>query len=87
MTPAAIAKAQSLHRFAAQQGAPLDSFKLVLTDAEALEALDWFKGQMYRSDAAFDVDLEIAHRTGNPWQMLSNFQLMGLEVVRVEQLN
>jgi hypothetical protein len=87
VSPAAIDKARSLHRFATEQGAPLDSFKLALTDAEALEALDWFKTQMYRQDAAFDVDLEIAHRTGNPWQMLSNFQLMGLEVVRAEQLN
>lgn len=87
MSPAALVKAQSLHRFAVDQGAPLNTFKLVLSDVEAMEALDWFKSEYYLNDEVFAVDLEIAHRTGDPWQMFSNFQLMGFEVVRAEMLN
>jgi hypothetical protein len=81
MNPAALTKAESLHRFATEQGSPLSTFQLVLTQAEALEVLDWFKGQMMQPNAAFEVDLEIAHRTGDPFAMLANFQLMGLDIV------
>lgn len=82
MSPAAIAKAQSLHRFATRQGAPLSTFKLALTTDEALEVLDWFKDTM-TPNVMFDADLKIAHRTGNPWEMVTNFQLLGLDIVRV----
>jgi hypothetical protein len=78
--PAALTKAASLYRFAMEQGAPLETFQLALTDTEALEVLDWFGGQM-QPNAAFEVDLEIAHRTGKPFEMLSSFQLMGLAIV------
>lgn len=80
MKPVALVKAQSLYRFALDQGAPLETFQLALTDAEALEVLDWFREQM-ESNVAFEVDWEIAHRTGKPFEMLENFQLMGLAIV------
>lgn len=80
MKPAALIKAESLYRFASEQGAPLSTFQLALTNPEALEVLDWFRAQM-QPNAAFEVDLEIAHRTGKPFEMLAHFQLMGIEIV------
>jgi hypothetical protein len=77
VSPAALVKAESLHRFATDQGAPLDTFQLVLTDPEAMELVDWYAKQFGGCNAVFDVDVEIARRTHNPWDLLSNFQCMG----------
>jgi hypothetical protein len=78
MSPAPLIKAQSLHRFAADQGAPLKEFQLVLTEPEAMELVEWYAAQYGGSNEVFDVDVEIARRTRNPWDLLSNFQCMGL---------
>jgi hypothetical protein len=83
---AALEKAQSLHRFAESQGSPLSSFILVLSDTEALELLDWFKAE-HEASELYDLDLEKAHKTGDPWEMLPEFNLMGFAIARVEQLN
>lgn len=77
MSPAALVKAQSLHRFAVDQGAPLDSFQLVLTEPEAMELVEWYAKQHGGNSPVFDVDVEIARRTSNPWDLLANFQCMG----------
>lgn len=87
MKPIAVEKAESLHKFAKSQGAQLSTFMLILSDKEAMELLEWFKSTMYRADVVFDLDLEIAHRTGNPWEMLPNFQLMGFEIGRASDLH
>lgn len=87
MKPAAVEKAESLHKFAKSQGAQLSTFMLILSDAEALELLDWFQHEMCGYNATFMLDLEIAHRTGNPWEMLPNFQLMGFEIGRTSDLH
>lgn len=78
MGPAALEKATSLHRFATDTGSPLSSFLLVLTDPEALELLEWYGTQYAGTNEVFDLDLAIARRTGNPWPVLENFQVMGL---------
>lgn len=80
MSPAAIVKAHSLHRFAIDQGAPLDTFQLVLTEPEAMELVEWYAGQYGGCNAVFDVDVDIARRTGHPWNLLANFQCMGFSM-------
>jgi hypothetical protein len=81
MNPAALLKAQSLHQFAVDQGAPLDTFQLCLTQPEAMELVEWYAEQHGGRNEAFDLDVEIARRTGAPWDLLSNFQCMGLAIV------
>jgi hypothetical protein len=81
LAPSALTKATALYRYAMEQGAALETFQLALTDAEAFEILDWFKAQM-EPNGLFEVDLEIAHRTGRPFEMLGNFHLMGIAIVR-----
>jgi hypothetical protein len=80
MSPAALVKAQSLHRFAVDQGAPLNSFQLVLTQPEAMELVEWYAKQYGGNNPVFNVDLEIVRRTGEPWDLLSNFQVMGFSM-------
>lgn len=77
MNPAALVKAQSLHRFAIDQGAPLNSFQLVLTEPEAMELVEWYAGQYGGTNEVFDLDVTLARRTHNPWNLLANFQCMG----------
>lgn len=78
---AALAKAESLHKFAAASGAPLDTFQLVLSDAEGLELLDYFKTE-YACSELFDMDVAIARAKGDPWPVLDNFVILGLHMAR-----
>jgi hypothetical protein len=78
--PAALAKAESLHKFASQSGYPLETFALVLTEAEAAEILEWYATE-HEGNAVFALDVDIARRTKNPWPVLANFRVLGLEMV------
>ena len=40
--PAALEKAKSLHNFASHSGSPLKEFVLCLSQAEALELVEWY---------------------------------------------
>jgi hypothetical protein len=82
MNPAALTKAESLNRFATEQGAPLSTFQLVLTNDEAMDLIAWFIEQQGPfPNEVLIYDAEIARRTKNPWPVLENFQLMGLAIV------
>jgi hypothetical protein len=81
MNIAAIEKAQSLYKFANSSGFPLETFALVLSEAEALELVEWYAKE-YEGNAEFDLDVSIARRTKNPWPLLANFHCMGLEITR-----
>jgi len=81
MNIAAIEKAESLHKFATSSGMPISTFAVVLSEPEALELLEWYATQ-YAGNAEFDLDVDIARRTKNPWPVLDNFQLLGLEIAK-----
>jgi hypothetical protein len=78
--PKALAKAESLHRFASHSGYPLETFALVLTETEAIELLEWYATE-YCGNAAFDLDVEVARRTKNPWPVLAHFRVLGLDMM------
>jgi hypothetical protein len=80
MSPAALTKAESLYKYATDQGALLSTFLVALTETEAAELLEWYALQYGESDEVFAVDLDIARRTRNPWPMLANFHLLGFEI-------
>jgi len=73
---AALEKAESLQRFVKASGAHLSTFVLALSDAEALELLDWFVEQHEQNDV-LDLDVEEAKRRHNPWPVLEQFSLLG----------
>jgi hypothetical protein len=86
----AIEKAQALYQFASSQGCPLSTFVLVLSDAEAMEALRELVARIKRlggGNEQMDIDWQIAIVTGNPWGMLQNFELMGFSMARKSDLN
>jgi hypothetical protein len=83
--PSAFSKAESLRSFALSTGAQLDTFVLVLTDAEGLELIDWLVEE--NPDETLALDAAIAHRTGNPWEVLAHFQLIGLPMIPPLALN
>jgi hypothetical protein len=82
MSIPAIEKAESLYKFANSSGYPLNTFALVLSESEAVELLEWYAAQYQGTSEAFDLDIIIARRTGNPWPVLSNFHCMGLEIAK-----
>jgi hypothetical protein len=84
--PAALAKAESLHKFASASGCPLETFALVLTELEALELLEWYATE-YAGNEQFDLDISIARRSKNPWPVLQNFRVLGLDMMPATVLN
>lgn len=86
MSPAALAKADSLYKFACDQGALLETFQLALTEEEAVELLEWYATE-YAGNEQFDLDISIARRTKNPWPVLANFKLMGMDMAPVMVLH
>jgi hypothetical protein len=82
VSPAALDKAKSLHRFAADQGAPLDTFQLVLTEPEAMELMEWYVDEYGGANEMLELDAAEARRTRNPWDLLANFTCMGLAMAR-----
>lgn len=87
---AAIAKAQSLLHFAASQGAPIETFKLVLSDQEAMDLLDYTLLQnTYNGvpNQRMMLDVQQAHDTKNPWPVVAHFHLLGFEIIPPTGLN
>ena len=77
----ALAKAESLHKFATASGSPLEDFQLVLSDSEGLELLNWFVEQYARNEL-LSLDVQRAQRTRDPWPVLSEFVLLGMHMAR-----
>lgn len=90
MTPIALEKAESLARFAKGQGTPLNTFALVLTQAEAYELLDYLAAGglgRYQDHARLVLDILDAKAAGNPWPILAHFQLKGFDIVSDQVLH
>lgn len=90
MTPAALAKAESLAAYARASGAPLSEFALAITLGEAYELLDHLaSGAMgtCTEQAALRRDIAEAKVRADPWSVLSEFRLLGLDIVRAADLH
>lgn len=83
---AALEKAKSLLKFASDQGAKQDTFELTLSETEAFELLDWFIGQ-YGDNTLLADDVAMARIDKNPWDVLSNFTLLGLKMAPIPVLH
>lgn len=86
MSPAALAKAESLQRFARSQGAPLSTFQLAISDAEGLELLDYLVEQSPPNEL-LSADVALAHKKRDPWPVLTHFTLLGLSIAPLQVLN
>jgi hypothetical protein len=84
--PEALAKAESLYKFAQSQGSPLSAFVLTLGHKEAMELLTFYEAQ-WGANELFMADLTEARRTDDPWPILSNFQLFGFSMAPRSILN
>lgn len=79
--PVALALADELYRYALGQGAPINSFELLLTLGEGYELLDWIPGAGLFSDLELlRQDIEEAKIKGDPWLVLDNFTLKGMRI-------
>jgi hypothetical protein len=90
MTPVALSKAESLAKFAQASGSPLNTFALTLTRGEAYELLDYMaEGGLGKCQFHDDLvrDIRQAKSDGDPWVILRNFQLQGLDIVCVDSLH
>ena len=87
MTPSAIAKAESLRAFALAQGAPLDTFQVILTLGEGYELLDYLAagglGKFLHHDQLVQAIAD-AKAASNPWEVLAYFQIAGLSIARAD---
>jgi hypothetical protein len=90
MTPAALAKAESLAKFVQASGCARETFALTLTDAEAFELLDYLADGglgRYENHDLLMADVAEAKRRGDPWKVLGCFQLAGLNLAPVSILH
>lgn len=90
MTPAALAKAESLAAYARASGAPLSEFALAITLGEAYELLDHLaSGALGRCEnqAVLERDIADAKVKGDPFEVLSQWTLLGLDIVRAADLH
>lgn len=86
LKPAALAKAESLYKFALSQGAKPVDYQLALTTAEGIEILDWFVNQHENNELLLE-DVEAAKVKNDPWDVLQFFNLMGFSMTPVESMH
>ena len=84
--PAALVKAESLYRYAKEQGTPLSTFALAIDAMEAFELLDYLQVQNPENEL-LALDISDAKAKRDPWPVLGNFVLMGLSMVPKAVLN
>jgi hypothetical protein len=84
--PEALAKAESLWRFAQASGSPLSTFALALSHQDAMDLLSFYEAQFGHVEL-FVADVAEARLTDNPWPVLANFELFGFQMVPVETLH
>lgn len=90
MTPAALIKAESLAAYARASGSPLSEFALAITLGEAYELLDHLaSGALGRCEnqAVLEQDIAQAKVSKDPWQVLAQWKLYGLDIVRAADLH
>lgn len=85
--PAVLERARAVLKHAAYLGAPLHQFCVSVAVPEAFELLDWYaetaNPDFCDVDALKDAIRE-AHTTGDPFDVLKDLRLLGLEVVRAQ---
>lgn len=89
MTRAEV-KAAALQRIASHTGSPQSGFVLTLTDEEAFEYLECLAqgtNGWFACHKRFVMDVESAKVTGNPWSVLTGFQIGGFELASVVRLH
>lgn len=90
MTPAAIAKAESLDRFAKHCGAQRTEFAIYLTDGEGYELLDYLAaggmGRCLHQDV-LEADILKARLNGDPWIVLKGWTLLGFDLAPIGALH
>ena len=85
----AVKKAQQLAGFARDQGVPISTFVVALTDEEAFELLDFLASGGFGTFLNMDelhTDVEACKVRRDPWPVASELQLQGLAVVRAQEL-
>lgn len=84
--PAALTKAESLERHARYLGVQPSEFCVAVTLGEAYELLDHLAREHPSNRALLD-DIATAKVEADPWPVLANFRLQGLEIVRADTLH
>lgn len=88
MQPAALTKAESLIRHAHHLGVKPEEFQVALTLGEAYELLDFLVAQHnVAQQSRLEADVAEAKTSCNPWAVLVDFNLCGLEIVRQVDLH
>ena len=86
MQPAALTKAESLAAHAKYLGVKPSEFAVCITLGEAYELLDYLAAE-HRGNAKLQAEIREARVDADPWPVLANFQLYGLEIARVDSLH
>ena len=87
MEPIAVERAKSLYAYAQAQGAVLNTFVVTVKPEEAMELLEWYATQYEGANEVFDLDVSIARRTKDPWPVLANFELWGMQIGPTSELH
>ena len=91
MTCTALGRAEAVIRYANRLGARLSDFRVLVTDAEAFEALDWLVVTMEESAPTeinmdlLKMDIAQAKANGDPWPVVNEFTILGLTLERISE--
>ncbi len=88
--PAALEKAQVLRDYAVRTGYQLSTFAVTLSEAEALEVLDYIEAGGFGIVANHELliaDCHEARKRGNPWPVLEAFHVYGLAMAPIKALH
>ena len=90
MEPAPVERARCLIRFAKHCGSPLHQFTVLATKHEGFELLDWLRetADPKQLDVKLlDEAIMDARAADDPWRVIPEFRLFGMEVMRCDQLS
>jgi len=88
--PAVVDRARALKRHAKYTGMPLREFCVTVTKGEAYELLTWFRqtADPKQTDLVLlDQAIQEAVDADDPFLVLKDFTLLGLEILPREQLH
>lgn len=76
--------------YATSQGSPIETFKLVLSNQEAMDLLDYTLLQnthMGIPNPLLQMDVQRARDLKDPWPVVKHFNLLGFEIIPPTAMN
>jgi hypothetical protein len=93
--PPAVTRAHALLRHISKLGGRMDEFFVSVTREEGLDLLKWYRAKLAEQQLGeeqinltlLDRDIRRAERKGDPFPVLENFKLYGLQIRPIQKVH